>query len=138
MNLATKLIKQGKGAIIRAIADKHDGRERCKTLEFVNDMGRKHPNELSKLARLWKDTAETGPPRNKEKFRKLDGSDDIWEFKTTKLRVLCFRDEGSFVICTHGFVKKSQSTPKKEISLAEKEKKKYLQAKKEGKLKHEK
>jgi len=138
MNLTTKLIRKGKGAIIRAMADTHDGRERCKTLEFVNEMGRKLPNELSKLARLWSDTAESGPPINKEKFKKLDGSDDIWEFKTSKLRVLCFRDEGSFIICTHGFVKKSQSTPKKEIKLAEKEKKKYLRAKTEGKLKHEK
>jgi len=138
MNLTTKLIRKGKGAVLRAIADTHDGRERCKTLEFVKEMGRKHPNELSKLARLWSDTAESGPPRNKEKFRKLDGSDDIWEFKTTKIRLLCFRDEGSFIICTHGFVKKTQSTPKKEIKLAETEKKKYLQAKEKGKLKHEK
>jgi phage-related protein len=138
MNLTTKLIRKGKGATIRAIADIREGRERCKTLEFVNEIRRKHSKELDKLARLWSDTAESGPPINKEKFKKLDGSDDIWEFKTSKLRVLCFRDEGSFIICTHGFVKKSQGTPKKEIKLAEKEKKRYLQAKTEGKLKHEK
>jgi len=119
------------------MADQHEGRERCKTLEFVNEMGRKHPKELSKLARLWSDTADTGPPVNKEKFKKLDGSDGIWEFKTSKLRVLCFRDEGSFIVCTHGFVKKTNKTPKKEINQAEKEKRKYFQAKKEGNLKHE-
>lgn len=85
---------------------------------------------------LWRDTAEHGPPKNTEKFKKLTASDDIWEFKTTKLRVLCFRDNEDLIICTHGLVKKGQSTPKKEINLAEAQKAKYFEAKNQGNLHH--
>jgi phage-related protein len=137
MNLATKHIRKGRSAIIRAFADEHDGRKRCRTLEFVKEMGRQLPDELTKLARLWDDTAQNGPPKNNEKFKPLKGSDGIYEFKTSKLRMLCFKDEGSYIICTHGFVKKSQKTPKKEIATAERLKKDYFYAKEKGHLTHE-
>lgn len=137
MNLSTKLIKKGEGAIIRALADTNGGTEKCGTLEFVKDMGRTMPQELSKLVRLWADTAQKGPPKNIEKFKALKGTDGLYEFKTSKLRVLCFWDEGSFIVCTHGFVKKSQKTPKKHIDKAKQRQKDYFDAKAQGTLQHE-
>ena len=64
-------------------------------------------------------------------FKKLDGT-DIWEFRTQyngiKYRLLAFWDteEGTLVIATHGFIKKSQKTPAKEISRAEAIRKAYF------------
>lgn len=60
-----------------------------------------------------------------EVFKKLADT-DIWEFRTLfnkkKYRVLAFWDkEGlvdTLVIATHGFIKKTQKTPQKEINKA--------------------
>ena len=58
-------------------------------------------------------------------FKKL-GDTDIWEFRTifdnTYYRLLAFWDKrdghNTLVIATHGFIKKSQKTPPREISHA--------------------
>ncbi len=57
-------------------------------------------------------------------FKKLDGT-NIWEFRII-YQSLCYRlfafldrEEETFVIATHGIIKKSQKTPSKEIKKAE-------------------
>ena len=58
-------------------------------------------------------------------FKKLGG--EIWEFRTSfgsrQYRVLAFWDKRiksqTLVVATHGFVKKSQKTPKTQIAKAE-------------------
>ena len=60
----------------------------------------------------------------KDLFKKLDDT-DIWEFRTLykgiQYRLLAFwdTDAETLVIATHGFVKKTQKTPRKEINKAE-------------------
>ena len=69
-------------------------------------------------------------------FKKLDDT-DIWEFRTfynkTKYRLLAFWDKGdkinTLVIATHGFIKKTQKTPLKEIAKAEEIRKDYFNSK---------
>lgn len=62
---------------------------------------------------------------DKELFKKLENS-DIWEFRTlfngVCYRLFAFWDTGieALVVATHGIVKKTQKTPKKEIEKAEK------------------
>lgn len=61
-----------------------------------------------------------------ELFKKLDA--DIWEFRTkfnkNQYRLLAFWDKRkkveTLVIATHGFIKKTQKTPKAEIDKARK------------------
>ena len=62
---------------------------------------------------------------NKELFKKLENS-DIWEFRTL-FNGVCYRlfafwdtEIEALVVATHGIVKKTQKTPKKEIEKAEK------------------
>lgn len=61
---------------------------------------------------------------DKELLKKLDGT-DIWEFRTLYdgicYRLLAFWDteKDTLVIATHGFIKKTQKTPKNEIARAE-------------------
>jgi len=68
-------------------------------------------------------------------FKKLDGSDDIWEFRTKyngmEYRLLAFWDEQEkrLVVATHGFVKKTWKVPQKEIARAEALRKKYYNSK---------
>jgi len=59
-------------------------------------------------------------------------TNDIWEFRarydTQQIRLLAFWDPNikSLIICTHGFVKKTQKTPISEINKAIEFRKKYL------------
>jgi len=63
-------------------------------------------------------------------FKKLVNTDDIWEVRIQSgnniYRLLGFFDGESVVILNHGFQKKTQKTPKKEIQIAELRKKNYL------------
>jgi phage-related protein len=72
---------------------------------------------------------------DKDLFKKLDDT-DIWEFRTLykgiQYRLLAFwdTDAETLVIATHGFVKKTQKTPSKEINKAEAIRKLYFNSKK--------
>ena len=65
-------------------------------------------------------------------FKKLPDTDDIWEcrirFASKIFRMLAFMD-GSDVVLTHGFIKKTQKTPKREIEKAEENRKDYFDRK---------
>jgi len=64
-------------------------------------------------------------------FKKLKNS-NIWEFRaeygSNEYRLFAFWDKrkNTFVVCTHGILKKTQKTPKKEIEKAERIRKQYL------------
>jgi phage-related protein len=62
-------------------------------------------------------------------FKKLKGTDDIWEIRVQHgnniFRILVFFDRKDLVILNHAFTKKSQKIPQKEISVAEKRKQNY-------------
>ena len=68
-----------------------------------------------------------------ELFKKLDS--EIWEFRTKYLnqqhRLLAFWDKRDskkiLVICTHGFIKKTQKVPKQEIEKARKLMRQYFE-----------
>lgn len=70
----------------------------------------------------------------KKFFKALQNTDGIYEVRviTTfkSIRILCFFDDGNLVVLVNCFVKKTQKTPRKEIKLAEKLKKEYLNDKK--------
>lgn len=63
-------------------------------------------------------------------FKKLVNTDGIWEVRIPSgsniFRLLGFLEDGNVVILTHGFQKKTQKTPKKELTLAEYRKKDHL------------
>jgi phage-related protein len=79
-----------------------------------------------------------------EVFKKLADT-DIWEFRTLfnkkKYRVLAFWDkEGpvdTLVIATHGFVKKTQKTPQREVNKAISIRELYFKNKQNNKTKQE-
>ena len=71
---------------------------------------------------------------SKELFKKLDDS-EIWEFRTLyngncyRLFSLWDTETETFIIATHGIVKKTQKTPAKEIEKAEAIRKEYFKIK---------
>ena len=70
----------------------------------------------------------------KELFKKLEGT-DIWEFRTLfsgiSYRLLSFFDTEAqaLIVTTHGFIKKTQKTPQKEIERAKAIRNEYFKQK---------
>ena len=66
-------------------------------------------------------------------FKKLKGTDDIWEVRVQQgsniFRILGFFDGNDLVVLNHAFTKKSQKIPQKEIAVAEKRKRNYFKQK---------
>ncbi len=62
-------------------------------------------------------------------FKKLVGTDDIWEiridFSGSTFRLFGFFEKGNLIILTNGFAKKTRKAPASEINLAEQRKKDY-------------
>ena len=71
----------------------------------------------------------------KKVFRIIEGSDGIYEMRVEMesniYRIFCCLDEGAVVVLFHGFQKKTQKTPLKEIKRAEEKKKEYFKSKEE-------
>ena len=94
--------------------------------EFLSSLERKHYEKI--LYNIRKSQVELDP----ELFKKL--SDDIWEFRTLyqglRYRLLAFWDKTStidtFVVSTHGFVKKRSKVSVNEIQKAVNIRTKYL------------
>jgi len=66
-------------------------------------------------------------------FKHITGSDGIFEVRVEVgsdiFRVFSFFDKGKIVVLVNGFQKKTQKTPKSEITMAEKLKAEYLEDK---------
>jgi phage-related protein len=64
-------------------------------------------------------------------WKKMRGTDNLWEVRVEYAgniyRILACTHKGNRVILLHGFQKKSQKTPPKELEIAEQRKKRYLQ-----------
>ena len=94
--------------------------------DFLENLDEKTREKI--LFNIWK-SRETNDP---SLFRKL--SPDIWDFRTRfkskQFRLLAFWVKGSnkstLVITTHGFIKKTQKIPKREIQKAEQLRKEYF------------
>ena len=67
----------------------------------------------------------------KSHLKYLTGSDGILEVrvktKDANVRIFCFFDKGNLVVLVNSISKKTQKTPRKEIKLAERLKKEYLE-----------
>lgn len=97
--------------------------------EFLDALDDKTRKKV--MYNVWK-SREVNDPKL---FKKLEGN--IWEFRTkfltNQIRLLAFWDktekEETLVVATHGFIKKTQKTPKSEIEKAEKIRKQYFKEK---------
>ena len=72
----------------------------------------------------------------KKFFRIIEGSDGIYEIRVEMdsniYRIFCCLDDGAIVVLFHGFQKKTQKTPQKEIKRAEAIKIEFLKARRKN------
>jgi phage-related protein len=91
---------------------------KCPVQEFLDSLSGKGAQKIVWVLRLLEDM-DIVPASY---FKKLAGTGDIWEcriqFGSNAYRIFCFFLNNS-VVLTHGFVKKSQKTPAREIERAE-------------------
>jgi len=100
------------GKIFGIYAIKKNGR--CYIKDFIDSL---NEEQQKKVLALLHSSADNRLPRNIEKFRKV--SDNIWEFKSYQVRILCTFDKGRMILLLNGFIKKQQKTPIEEIKRAE-------------------
>ncbi|HPS31336.1 MAG TPA: type II toxin-antitoxin system RelE/ParE family toxin [bacterium] len=97
---------------------------KCEALEFIEKMDKKTQLKIEYVFKLVEDIIIVPT----EYLKKL--SSQIYEIRVQTgnniYRFLCFFYKGNLVVVTHGFQKKSQKTPSKEIVRAEKLREKYL------------
>ncbi len=107
---------------------------RLALLEEAKDFLQSLPEQAYKKILYNVDRVARGE-KNRELFKKLENS-EIWEFRTLSngiaYRLFAFwdTDRQTLVVATHGIIKKTQKTPRKEIARAEAIMKKYFELKK--------
>jgi hypothetical protein len=112
--------------VTAVIEESNDG-ECCPLTDFLADIGAQHPGTANGMYDLFERFSVSG----KENFSDdlchyADKNEKIWQFTKGRLRVLWFYGQGNrIVVCSHGFLKQSQKTPKKEINRAISTKKQY-------------
>jgi phage-related protein len=98
----------------------------CPVEEFLDSLNAKQAQKVLWVLRVVSEL----PQVPKQYFKKLEGTDDLWEvraeFGGDAFRLLGFWDVGRLVILTNGFAKKTQKTPEREIALAEQRKRDHL------------
>ena len=115
----------------RAIVFYRTGEGKCPVEDFLDSLPAKAAQKAAWVLKLAEDM-DIVPALY---LKKLVRSDDIWEFRfqhgSNSYRVFCFFIGKSVVVLTHGLVKKTQKTPKREIEKAEAYKKDFLNRRKE-------
>jgi len=92
---------------------------RCPVKEFLDSLPKKVFQKISWVLNLISEIAIIPTLY----FKKLKDTDNIWECRIKSgsdiYRIFCFFHKDSIIVLTHGFMKKTQKTPRNEINRAE-------------------
>lgn len=89
----------------------------------------KYADQAVAVLRCMSDAAEKGPHcLPKARVHLIDQKNKIYEFVGGRLRVAFFTDSDRIVVCSHGFLKSTQETPRQEKKKAAQARNLYLKA----------
>ena len=91
-------------------------------MDFLFDLEK---NEGSKLMSFIYQVADHGPPNNPQKSRKIKGESNLYELKSSRVRVLYFYAGEGAIVLTHGFMKHSGPPVQNEIDRAKRLRERY-------------
>ena len=101
--------------------------DKCPVEDFLDSLSSKQAQKAIWVMQLIEELEQVPTTY----LKKLTNTDEIWEIRIQQsnniFRLLGFFSKGQFIVLTNGFQKKTQKTPKSEISLAENRKADYLQ-----------
>lgn len=87
----------------------------AEVVEFIESL---HGEAREKVLYLLEHTAEFGPPKNREKSKKL--TDEVYELKAFQVRLAyIYGAIRRTILLLHGFRKKSDEWPKNELKIAQ-------------------
>ncbi|WP_267096224.1 type II toxin-antitoxin system RelE/ParE family toxin [Xanthomonas sacchari] len=97
----------------------------CPAQDYLDELS---VSDRQKVDNLFEMMGIKGEIRNDTKFKKLEGSDGIFEFKAFQIRLLCFYGKGppKKLVISHGVTKKQDKHAKADIQRAEASRKKYF------------
>ncbi len=102
------------------------GAGKCPVQEHLDTLSDKQATKIAWVLKIIREIA----PVPSNYLKKLTNTDDIWEVRVdagrNTFRLLGFFSDRELIVLTNSFQKKSQKTPPKEIKLAEKRKRDYL------------
>jgi hypothetical protein len=88
----------------------------CPAEVFLDALG---PADAAKLMALFDLFVRRFPqPMSREKFKKIEGTAGLFEFKSFQIRLPCFFRPGGRLLLTHGLIKKADRLPPQEIARA--------------------
>jgi phage-related protein len=103
--------------------------DRCPVEEFLSSLTGRQRKKVLFILQLIEELDRVP----QEYFKKLRGTDDIWEVRVRHsnniFRLLGFFDRENVVVLNHAFTKKTQKTPRQEIRIAEQRKRDYQRRK---------
>jgi phage-related protein len=129
--MIVRTVSSGLYRVLAACTD----RGGCQLLSFLYEMKGPVGRDAIRMTYLLERTAMEGPSRRTEISHQIKGG--IYEFLQGRIRVLWFYDEGRIVVCSHGFIKKTQKTPETEIRRAEEARRRYFEDKAKGNIRVE-
>ncbi|GGB46020.1 type II toxin-antitoxin system RelE/ParE family toxin [Shewanella inventionis] len=99
---------------------------KCPIAEFLDSLSGKQAQKVAWVLQLIEELDNIPTTY----LKKLVNTDNIWEVRVQVggniFRLLGFFDGDNLVVLNHGFQKKTQKTPPKEIKIAESRRKDYL------------
>lgn len=110
-----------------------DNRQACQVDDFLLSLAPNLKKDANRVRALFKYVTEHGP-RELDLEISHNIAPDIFEFVRGRVRVAWFYDENKVVICSNGFIKKGQKTPKQEIEAAQAAKSDYFFYKAKGRI----
>lgn len=97
----------------------------CPAGDFLDNLGK---GDRAKLTVLFTMLGDTGHISNREKFKKVEDSEKIFEFKSHQIRLFCFFD-GKEVLLGEGLRKKQDKHKRADIERAEEWRRWYFSTK---------
>lgn len=126
------LLPEGMTAAWRILA-MCDNRRGCQVEDFLFTVGPNLKKDADRIRALFKYISELGPQvLDLEISHNI--APEIFEFVRGRIRIVWFYDADKVVICSNGFIKKGQKTPRQEIEIAQSARRDYFAAKAQGKI----
>lgn len=121
----------GSSRVVAAVTDRGE----CPLVDFLEGLDGDLADDGSRIVAVLERVASGGPRRDTQVSRQIGPG--LFEFRKGRIRIAWFYDEGMLVICTHGFVKKTQKTPPAEIRKAMSVHDRYFIDKRNGNIRFE-
>lgn len=115
--MKTKVQYQGRKKQIELLSENDDDVE-----QFLAGLSKR---DRRKVDVLFERLGDHGVINNAEKFKKLEGTDGVFEFKSFQIRLLCFMQRNRVIVC-RGLMKKREKHDKADITFAESCRKKFI------------